>query len=427
MRRLFILFSVFLLLCVSCSGHEEAVGRTCVEIEMEKSTSRVSSYRFVALKGETEAISSDPWMDMGEDSSFYAGEYEPGLWTFAVCGVDSNENTVEFGQKVVYLPSGSAVDINISLFRSDVEGRFGNINLAYNPAPISGTQSAVIRVSRINGDYDESFNVSVTGGKLRWSASLESGTYTAETVFRVNGECYGYDVCVLRVLPDTEEFYTRDARIIPSYILIDFADPRLDYNLSENPTSVCVGLKREGDQDTAILDPFKMYLSPVGKFWSSCEDLGLVPVLKQTADDLMSYSVLALGSGVSTSSVEGLMGQNGDNPNTKLRTLVCFNSSVAKRMFWWCTALETVFLEDGVTSVGEGAFQGCTNLKKVYMAPSITSCGNRLFTGCTPSILKVYVGRTTPLPSAYGRAWAYTVLSENITYGATRDQVFGSQ
>lgn len=66
-------------------------------------------------------------------------------------------------------------------------------------------------------------------------------------------------------------------------------------------------------------------------------------------------------------------------------TEVNYESSapVSTWMFKGCTSLETVTLNDKITSIGEKAFTDCTALKQIVLPESIKSIGNSAFENCT--------------------------------------------
>ena len=56
-------------------------------------------------------------------------------------------------------------------------------------------------------------------------------------------------------------------------------------------------------------------------------------------------------------------------------------------MFKNCTSLTSVYIPEGVTSIGsttyEGVFENCTSLTSVYIPRSVTSIGRNAFKGCS--------------------------------------------
>lgn len=59
------------------------------------------------------------------------------------------------------------------------------------------------------------------------------------------------------------------------------------------------------------------------------------------------------------------------------------SNGTGSSLFTGCTALETVTLADGVTTVGESMFDGCTALKSVVLPNSVTGIGRGVFKDCT--------------------------------------------
>ena len=59
------------------------------------------------------------------------------------------------------------------------------------------------------------------------------------------------------------------------------------------------------------------------------------------------------------------------------------SNGTGSSLFAGCTALETVTLADGVTTVGESMFDGCTALESVALPDSVTGIGRGVFKDCT--------------------------------------------
>lgn len=57
--------------------------------------------------------------------------------------------------------------------------------------------------------------------------------------------------------------------------------------------------------------------------------------------------------------------------------------AIGKEAFYYCTALTSVIIPEGVTSIGDYAFAGCTGLKSITIPASVESIGKGAFTGCT--------------------------------------------
>ena len=45
--------------------------------------------------------------------------------------------------------------------------------------------------------------------------------------------------------------------------------------------------------------------------------------------------------------------------------------------------IESVVIEDGVTSIGANAFDGCSGLTSITIPSSVTSIGEHVFDGCS--------------------------------------------
>ncbi len=57
--------------------------------------------------------------------------------------------------------------------------------------------------------------------------------------------------------------------------------------------------------------------------------------------------------------------------------------TIASDAFRNNTAIESVILPEGLTSIGNDAFSGCTSLSKITLPDSITTLGHYIFNGCT--------------------------------------------
>jgi hypothetical protein len=64
--------------------------------------------------------------------------------------------------------------------------------------------------------------------------------------------------------------------------------------------------------------------------------------------------------------------------------------SIGIEAFYVCTHLTSVYIPDSVTSIGDQAFVGCTSLTSVTIPDSVTSIGIEVFPGCT-SLTSVYI------------------------------------
>ncbi len=67
---------------------------------------------------------------------------------------------------------------------------------------------------------------------------------------------------------------------------------------------------------------------------------------------------------------------------TKL-TEVSVGGNMGERMFQGCTALKTVTLRSGITTIGIQAFSGCTAIETISVPEGVTTIGNYAFEDCT--------------------------------------------
>lgn len=72
----------------------------------------------------------------------------------------------------------------------------------------------------------------------------------------------------------------------------------------------------------------------------------------------------------------------------KLRSVV-LGPNASNSVFTDCPALETVVLQEGLTSLRCAAFQGCTALKNIQLPSTLTDIGDRAFYGCPIETLEL--------------------------------------
>lgn len=75
-------------------------------------------------------------------------------------------------------------------------------------------------------------------------------------------------------------------------------------------------------------------------------------------------------------------------------------TNIPKSMCYGCTSLESVIIEDGVETIGDGAFAGENKLERVYVPASVTNAGNNSFSN---TIKEIYFGsKDTAYKESYG-------------------------
>ena len=77
--------------------------------------------------------------------------------------------------------------------------------------------------------------------------------------------------------------------------------------------------------------------------------------------------------------------------------------------FSGCSSLTSIYIPDGVTTIGFSAFSGCSSLTSIYIPSSVTSIESRAFSGC--SILTIYCEDSSHKPSWSG--WSSSWNSSN--------------
>ena len=84
--------------------------------------------------------------------------------------------------------------------------------------------------------------------------------------------------------------------------------------------------------------------------------------------------------------------------------------TIPASMFAGCDKLESITIEDGITSIGDNAFDGCTSLLGVSIPNSVTYVGNYAFANCTSLTAPSFVDKT---------GTDYYELGTHIFYGCT--------
>ncbi|MDE6289666.1 MAG: leucine-rich repeat domain-containing protein, partial [Ureaplasma sp.] len=65
------------------------------------------------------------------------------------------------------------------------------------------------------------------------------------------------------------------------------------------------------------------------------------------------------------------------------KSLTTLNPSSSGNYFGYCRALETVVVNEGLTTIGYAMFNRCTSLKKINIPDSVTTIGDWAFSGCS--------------------------------------------
>ena len=104
---------------------------------------------------------------------------------------------------------------------------------------------------------------------------------------------------------------------------------------------------------------------------------------------------------------------------TSLASVTIGNSVtiIGKRAFHYCTSLTSVTIPDSVTCIGDSAFNNCTSLKSVTIPDSVTSIGPSAFYKCT-SLTSIEVSGNNKNYSSVDGVLFNKDKSELITYPA---------
>lgn len=89
-------------------------------------------------------------------------------------------------------------------------------------------------------------------------------------------------------------------------------------------------------------------------------------------------------------------------------------TSIGESTFKGCTSLESVTIPDSVTSIGTAAFSECSSLKSVKIPDGVTSIGDFAFLGCD-SLTSVTFGKNSQLTSIGERAFGFCYSLESVT------------
>ncbi|MBQ2066715.1 MAG: leucine-rich repeat domain-containing protein, partial [Clostridiales bacterium] len=101
-------------------------------------------------------------------------------------------------------------------------------------------------------------------------------------------------------------------------------------------------------------------------------------------------------------------------------------TSIGVTAFTECTNLKTISIPDSVTSIGNGAFEGCTSLETVSL-PGVTSISVRAFKDCT-SLTSVTIGSGVTSIDYHAFAECTSLTSVTIPDSVTKigDYAFGA-
>ena len=90
---------------------------------------------------------------------------------------------------------------------------------------------------------------------------------------------------------------------------------------------------------------------------------------------------------------------------------------VADSAFYGCSALTSITLPNGLTSIGGSAFSGCTALNSITIPLSVTNIDVSVFEGCTML--------PTENSVRYADKWAVSVTDKSLTTYTLRDNTIG--
>ena len=143
----------------------------------------------------------------------------------------------------------------------------------------------------------------------------------------------------------------------------------------------------------------------------------------ETGDTLMSLSGLPITSALKSITIGN--GVTSINENrfkncSNLESVSIGNSvmSIGSDAFYGCSSLASVIIPDGVTSIGYEAFDGCSSLTSVTIPDSVTSIGYEAFSGCS-SLESVTIGNSVTSIDSYAFRDCSSLTSVIIPDGVT--------
>ena len=139
----------------------------------------------------------------------------------------------------------------------------------------------------------------------------------------------------------------------------------------------------------------------------------------ETGDTLMSLSGLPITSALKSITIgNGVTSINEDRFKncSNLESVTIGNSvmSIGSDAFTNCSNLESVTIPDSVTSIGSGAFENCSSLTSVVIPDSVTSIGHKAFYNCS-SLESVTIGDS--VTSIGSSAFENCSSLESVTIG----------
>ena len=169
-------------------------------------------------------------------------------------------------------------------------------------------------------------------------------------------------------------------------------------------------------QNTPIGHPELTYVNLPNSLQSIGEDAFYGAPLTDVKDITLSYPTTAFAG------------------KTSVEKVTVTGGTVAQSAFVGCTALKTVDLKEGVTSIGPEAFKDCTELASLKIPNSVTQLGANMIKGCTsletlnigcgiPELAlksnshftSINASNTNPFYIGSGSSLHYIILQEGIT------------
>ena len=135
-----------------------------------------------------------------------------------------------------------------------------------------------------------------------------------------------------------------------------------------------------------------------------------------------SLTKIAVEAFVKCKSLESLtlsnitdMGENAFQNCTGLKSLIIKGGIVGNSAFNCCVSLETVTLEEGVTSIDDYAFRNCLSLKSITIPNSIVKISKKAFIGCDAFDYVIYNNARFLPADANPYAILFNIIDTSIT------------